>query len=285
MFGMNKKSLKCLIPCAIDQDPYFRMTRDVSHRIGGYKPALVESRFFPALKGESGKMSASDPTSAIYVTDTAKEIKNKINKHAFSGGGATIEEQRENGANLEVDVPWKWLNFFLEDDEKLKEIGEKYGSGEMLTGEIKQILVDVLTPMVEDHQKRRALVTDEVLDVYFNPTKTPKVFLDLFREYEEKEFGKWEKKKGGGDSENDDLCAALEEKMKLEGATENEEGCAIGAPKSEDWLRIRKERMQRDAPTEGSKSALKKAAKIKAAAEKKAAEKAAKAAARGEAAT
>jgi tryptophanyl-tRNA synthetase len=285
MFGMNKKSLKCLIPCAIDQDPYFRMTRDVSHRIGGYKPALVESRFFPALKGESGKMSASDPTSAIYVTDTAKEIKNKINKHAFSGGGATIEEQRENGANLEVDVPWKWLNFFLEDDEKLKEIGEKYGSGEMLTGEIKQILVDVLTPMVEEHQKRRALVTDEVLDVYFNPTKTPKVFLDLFREYEEKEFGKWEKKKGGGDSENDDLCAALEEKMKLEGATENEEGCAIGAPKSEDWLRIRKERMQRDAPTEGSKSALKKAAKIKAAAEKKAAEKAAKAAARGEAAT
>ena len=34
--------------------------------------------------------------------------------------------------------------------------------GEMLTGEIKQILVDVLTPMVEQHQKRRALVTDEV---------------------------------------------------------------------------------------------------------------------------
>jgi len=280
MFGMNKKSLKCLIPCAIDQDPYFRMTRDVSHRIGGYKPALVESRFFPALKGESGKMSASDPTSAIYVTDTAKEIKNKINKHAFSGGGATIEEQREHGANLDVDVPWKWLNFFLEDDEKLKEIGEKYGSGEMLTGEIKQILVDVLTPMVEEHQKRRALVTDEVLDLYFNPKRTPKVFLDLFREYEEKEFGKWEKKVAGDSGDDDDLCKVLEEKMKLEGSTENEEGCAIGAPKSEDWLRIRKERMQQDAPTEGSKSALKKAAKIKAAAEKKAAEKAAKAAAR-----
>ena len=52
---MNKKSLKCLIPCAIDQDPYFRMTRDVAHRIGGYKPALVESRFFQALKGEAGE--------------------------------------------------------------------------------------------------------------------------------------------------------------------------------------------------------------------------------------
>ena len=46
------------------------MTRDAAPRIGGHKPALVESRFFPALKGESGKMSASDPTSAIFVTDT-----------------------------------------------------------------------------------------------------------------------------------------------------------------------------------------------------------------------
>ena len=29
--------------------------------LGFLKPALVESKFFPALKGESGKMSASDP--------------------------------------------------------------------------------------------------------------------------------------------------------------------------------------------------------------------------------
>lgn len=30
------------------------------------------------LQGENGKMSASDPNSAIYVTDSAKEIKNKV---------------------------------------------------------------------------------------------------------------------------------------------------------------------------------------------------------------
>ena len=77
LFGTDKKSLRCLIPCAIDQDPYFRMTRDAAPRIGGYKPALIESRFFPALKGESGKMSASDPTSAIYVTDTPKRSRTR----------------------------------------------------------------------------------------------------------------------------------------------------------------------------------------------------------------
>ena len=50
-----------------------------------------------ALQGEGGKMSASDPNSAIFVTDTAKQIKTKINKFAFSGGRATVEEHRERG--------------------------------------------------------------------------------------------------------------------------------------------------------------------------------------------
>lgn len=47
-------------------------------RIGYQKPALIEARFFPALQGESGKMSASDPNSAIFVNDTPKDIKDKV---------------------------------------------------------------------------------------------------------------------------------------------------------------------------------------------------------------
>ena len=99
------------------------MTRDVVPKLGYHKPALIESVFFPALQGDSGKMSSSDPNSSIFVTDTRKQIKTKINKYAFSGGQDTLEEQREKGANLDVDVPWKYLNFFMEDDEKLAEIG------------------------------------------------------------------------------------------------------------------------------------------------------------------
>eukprot|EP00494_Astrolonche_serrata_P011671 UN11763 len=89
--------LRCLIPCAIDQDPYFRMTRDVAPRIGYQKPALIESRFFPALQGENTKMSASDPNSAIYVTDSTKYIKTKVNKYAFSGGQDSVELHRKLG--------------------------------------------------------------------------------------------------------------------------------------------------------------------------------------------
>jgi hypothetical protein len=58
----------------------------------------------------------------------------QINKHAFSGGGATLEEHRARGANLDVDVPWKYLNFFMEDDDKLAAIGREYAAGRMLTG-------------------------------------------------------------------------------------------------------------------------------------------------------
>ncbi|CAB0015190.1 unnamed protein product [Nesidiocoris tenuis] len=76
IFGTAK--VPCLIPCAIDQDPYFRMTRDVAPRLGFSKPALLHSTFIPALQGANTKMSASDTHTAIFLTDTPKQIKNKV---------------------------------------------------------------------------------------------------------------------------------------------------------------------------------------------------------------
>uniref|UniRef100_A0A7S0YEQ1 Tryptophan--tRNA ligase, cytoplasmic n=1 Tax=Polytomella parva TaxID=51329 RepID=A0A7S0YEQ1_9CHLO len=172
MFG-NRTNVRCLIPCAIDQDPYFRMTRDVAPRIDRQKPALIESRFFPALQGESGKMSASDTTSAIFVSDSPKQISDKIKKYAFSGGAATAEEQRVKGANLEVDVSWKYLNFFMEDDAKLEQIGKDYASGKILTGEIKQELIAVLTDLVQRHQNARAMVSDDVVNAFMSVRPMP----------------------------------------------------------------------------------------------------------------
>lgn len=162
----------CLIPCAIDQDPYFRMTRDVAHKLVaknhklGGKPALIHSKFFPPLQGATGKMSSSDSNSAIFLTDTPEEIESKIKKHAFSGGQETKEKQQELGADLEVDVSFQWLRFFLEDDDELNKIAESYESGKgdyWSTGAVKKRLVEVLQGIVKDHQDRRALITDEVV--------------------------------------------------------------------------------------------------------------------------
>lgn len=164
----NRKDIRCLIPCAIDQDPYFRMTRDAAPRLGFHKPALLEARFFPAMAGESGKMSASDASSAIYVSDDPKTIETKVKKYVFSGGGATLEEHRERGADLTVDISWQWLNFFLDDDAELGRIGEEYGSGRMTVKEIKKILSDVLIEMNLRHQQARSAVTDDVLDSFMS---------------------------------------------------------------------------------------------------------------------
>ena len=67
------------------QDPYFRLTRDVAQKLKYPKPALIHSKFFPALQGHQTKMSASDPNSSIYMSDTLNQIANKIKRYAFSG--------------------------------------------------------------------------------------------------------------------------------------------------------------------------------------------------------
>lgn len=42
-------------------------------------------------------MSASDETSAVFVSDTRKQIHTKVTRHAFSGGGCTLEEHKAKG--------------------------------------------------------------------------------------------------------------------------------------------------------------------------------------------
>jgi len=165
IFG-TKVDVPCLIPCAIDQDPYFRMTRDVAPRLKYLKPALIHSKFFPALQGSSTKMSSSAGTSAIFLTDTAKQISQKINKYAFSGGKETVEEHRELGGDPDIDVSYQYLTYYLDDDDELKRIYEEYKSGRMLTGELKKILIDVIKPIVARHQKARSAVTDEVVKAF-----------------------------------------------------------------------------------------------------------------------
>ncbi|XP_011425754.3 tryptophan--tRNA ligase, cytoplasmic-like [Crassostrea angulata] len=167
----GRTDIPCLIPCAIDQDPYFRMTRDVAPRMGCLKPALLHSTFFPALQGAQTKMSASDPNSSIFVTDTDKQIKEKINKYAFSGGGATVEEHKAKGGNCEIDVSYQYLTFFMEDDKRLEEIRKTYASGELMTGSLKMELIEILQKLVGEHRKRRAEVTDDMVRQFMKPRK------------------------------------------------------------------------------------------------------------------
>nr|POF01384.1 tryptophan--trna ligase, cytoplasmic [Quercus suber] len=162
-----------LIPCAIDQEPYFRILRDRCDRMTDPHPktSLILSKFLTALQGPGGKMSASDPNSAIFMSDTPNQIKNKINRHAFSGGQETLEEQRRLGGNPDVDVAFMYLSYFLEDDAELANLAERYRSGELLTGEMKQRCIVELQKFVSAFQERRTGVSYEVMRQYMTPRK------------------------------------------------------------------------------------------------------------------
>lgn len=166
-------SIPTLIPCAIDQEPYFRMLRDRCSRMTDphYKTSLILSKFLTALQGAGGKMSASDANSAIFMSDSPSQIKKKINTHAFSGGRQTMEEHRELGGNPEIDVAYTYLSYFLEDDAELESLAQQYRSGELLTGDMKKRCIEELQKFVSAFQERRAQVTEEVMRSYMRPRK------------------------------------------------------------------------------------------------------------------
>ncbi|AMD18520.1 HBL382Wp [Eremothecium sinecaudum] len=170
VLGLPEKT-PCLIPCAIDQDPYFRVCRDVADKLNFSKPSLIHSKFFPALQGSTTKMSASDDTTAIFMTDTPKQIQKKINKYAFSGGQVSIEDHRRLGGNPDVDVAYQYLSFFKDDDELLKKYYDDYKSGNLLSGEMKKLCIETLQDFVKGFQARRAEVDDATLDAFMKPHK------------------------------------------------------------------------------------------------------------------
>jgi tryptophanyl-tRNA synthetase len=155
-----------LVICGLDQEPLYRMAREVANKIGQVPPAMIYSRFVPSLQGMKTKMSGAEANVAILLSDPAADVKKKINKSAFSGGGATLEEHKKNGGRVDVDIPYQYLRFFLEDDAKLEEIRTRYSSGEMLTGEIKQAAIDCISRVVTEYAEKRKKVTDADLDKF-----------------------------------------------------------------------------------------------------------------------
>lgn len=146
-----------VVPVGIDQDPHIRLARDIAKRFKTHKFIQLSSiyhKFMPGLSG--GKMSASDPNSFIALTDTPAQAKKKVNKYAFSGGQPTLEEHRKKGGNTTVDVSFQYLKLFFEpDDNKLADIKQHYESGELLTGELKAILIEKLSEFLTAHHKKR----------------------------------------------------------------------------------------------------------------------------------
>jgi len=158
---LKNKNIPCLIPAAIDQSPYWRVTRDIAPKLGFYKPAEIHSKFIPGL-GPGAKMSASDPNTAIFTTDSPETVRKKI-MNAFTGQQATAELQRKLGGNPEIcSVCQYYFYLFEEDDKKVQEIFEQERRGEILAGEHKADLAEKAVKFIKEHQKKRERAKDRI---------------------------------------------------------------------------------------------------------------------------
>jgi len=164
------KRIPCLIPAAIDQDNFWRMTRDVAEKLGYYKPAQIHSKFLPALNKE-GKMSSSLPETAIYTTDSPEDVRRKV-KNAFTGGQPTIEEQRKKGGNPFICPVYFYEQYFFEkDDKKLEEIKQDCLSGKLLCGEHKTALIEKIVTFLNDFQAKREKAKNFIEKYLFDPER------------------------------------------------------------------------------------------------------------------
>ncbi|MGB9003957.1 MAG: tryptophan--tRNA ligase [Nitrosotalea sp.] len=154
------KPTPVLIPAAIDQDPYWRVTRDIAEKMGYPKPAQIHSKFLPGL-GMQGKMSSSIPETAIFTTDTEEAIDKKISS-AFTGGQPTVDMQRKLGANFSICSVFWYLRYFFDTEKESDERARKCRAGELLCGECKCNLKDATKPFIADFKKKREKAKDQV---------------------------------------------------------------------------------------------------------------------------
>jgi tryptophanyl-tRNA synthetase len=151
---LTGENVPALIPAAIDQDPYWRVTRDIAQKLGYYKPAQIHCRFLPGL-GIGGKMSASEPETSIFTTDAPEVVKHKV-WNAFTGGKGTAVEQRRTGAEPSVCTVFQYfLYLFEEDDKKLSKREKQCIAGEILCGDCKTELTERINKFLVEHNKKR----------------------------------------------------------------------------------------------------------------------------------
>jgi tryptophanyl-tRNA synthetase len=156
-------NVPCLIPAAIDQDPYWRMTRDIAEKLGYYKPAQIHAKFLPGL-GRGGKMSASQPETAIFTKDDPDIAARKI-MGAFTGGQPTVREQREKGGNPGICNIYAYYYFlFEENDKSLKQLEAECKSGQLICGDCKSKLARRVKSFLIDFQEKREKAKDKLND-------------------------------------------------------------------------------------------------------------------------
>jgi len=167
-------NIRCLVPMAIDQAPYFRMARDVAGNIQCLKPAVIHSEFLPGLQQSSGGKMSSTGTgeqTTLFLDIDPTKISKMIKSYAFSGGQITLDDHRKYGGDIKTDISYQYLTYFLDDDVKLTQIAKDYTEGNMTSGEIKEIAATLISNIIKNHQENKKNVTPQIIQQFFDSSR------------------------------------------------------------------------------------------------------------------
>jgi len=147
-----------LVPVGADQDPHIRLTRDLANTFhedfGFVPPSAIYHKLIMSLDGGT-KMSKRNASSTLTLSDEPSVAAKKI-MAGFTGGRATIEEQRRVGAEAEKCPIYDYYLFhFATEDEYAKRVYDECYGGVRMCGDCKKELAGVVKKYLEEHRRRR----------------------------------------------------------------------------------------------------------------------------------
>ncbi len=164
-----------VVPVGADQDPHIRLARDLAasyqKEFGFVPPSAIYHKLMKSLDGTS-KMSKRNPESSLTLEDTPASAARKI-MNGFTGGRATVEEQRRIGGEADkCPIYDEYLFHFALEDEYAKRVYDECYGGVRMCGDCKKELATIVERFFEEHQKKRESLMGDAEELLEQSRKT-----------------------------------------------------------------------------------------------------------------
>ncbi len=168
------------VPAGEDQQPMVEQTREIVHKFNAiYGETLVtpeillpENSVCGRLPGTDGKAKMSKSLgNCIYLSDTPKEVKKKVNSMFTDPGHLQIEDPGKVEGNvvftyLEAFSKPEHFGLFLPEYKNLDEMKAHYRRGGLGDGTCKKFLYNVLEATLQPIRERRHEYEQRIPEVY-----------------------------------------------------------------------------------------------------------------------
>ncbi|HEY1074344.1 MAG TPA: tryptophan--tRNA ligase [Patescibacteria group bacterium] len=149
------------VPVGDDQMPHLEMTRLLLRRFNSkYAEVFAEPQALKietlrilSLKGP-GKMSKSNPEGAIFLTDSAEMVADKIKRAQTAAEGEMSDSLKSH------IIVAKSLASSESDRQQIDAIIAEHMSGKPVMGQFKQLLTKIVQEFLTDFQTKRAQITE-----------------------------------------------------------------------------------------------------------------------------